>query len=90
MASNLNSEFNYRYQVIGSTPWEKLKTLKGFLEGRKRAAALEKVAELKHKAKLDNLRTSLTTRFIVKEAPDYIDEYNNHNIVSSYGWCCWY
>ncbi len=31
MASNLNSEFNYRYQVIGSTPWEKLKTLKGFL-----------------------------------------------------------
>jgi len=28
-------------------------------------------------AKLDNLRTSLTTRFIVKEAPDYIDEYNN-------------
>ena len=28
-------------------------------------------------AKLDNLKTSLTTRFIVKEAPDYIDEYNN-------------
>jgi hypothetical protein len=27
-------------------------------------------------AKLDNLKTSLTTRFIVKEAPDYIDEYN--------------
>ena len=26
MASNLNSEFNYRYQVIGNTPWEKLKT----------------------------------------------------------------
>ncbi len=41
MASNLNSEFNYRYQVIGSTPWEKLKTLKGFLVGRKRAAGLE-------------------------------------------------
>jgi hypothetical protein len=56
MASNLNSEFNYRYQVIGSTPWEKLKTLKGFLEGRKRAAALEKVAELKHKAKLEELK----------------------------------
>jgi hypothetical protein len=56
MASNLNSEFNYRYQVIGSTPWEKLKTLKGFLEGRRRAAALEKVAELKHKAKLEELK----------------------------------
>lgn len=56
MASNLNSEFNYRYQVIGSTPWEKLKTLKGFLEGRKRAAALEKVSELKYKAKLEELK----------------------------------
>jgi len=56
MASNLNSEFNYRYQVIGSTPWEKIKKLKGFLEGRKRAEALEKVAELKHRAKLEELK----------------------------------
>ena len=40
MASKLNSEFNYRYQVIGDTPWERIKTLKGFLEGRIRAAAL--------------------------------------------------
>lgn len=56
MASNLNSEFNYRYQVIGSTPWEKLKTLKGFLVGRKRAAALEKCAELKFKAKLEEYK----------------------------------
>jgi hypothetical protein len=56
MASNLNSEFNYRYQVIGSTPWEKIKTLKGFLEGRKRAEALEKVAELRHRAKLEELK----------------------------------
>jgi len=50
MAVKLNSEFNYRYQVIGETPWEKIKTLKGFLEGRIRAAALEKVADLKHQA----------------------------------------
>jgi hypothetical protein len=56
MASNLNSEFNYRYQVIGSTPWEKLKTLQGFLVGRKRAAVLEEVAELKHLAKLEELK----------------------------------
>lgn len=55
MASNLNSEFNYRYQVIGSTPWEKLKTLKGFLVGRKRAAVLEQCAELKYQAKLEEL-----------------------------------
>jgi hypothetical protein len=56
MASNLNSEFNYRYQVIGSTPWEKIKTLQGFLVGRKRAAVLEEVSELKHQAKLEELK----------------------------------
>jgi hypothetical protein len=56
MASNLNSEFNYRYQVIGNTPWEKLKTLQGFLVGRRRAAVLEQVADLKHQAKLEELR----------------------------------
>jgi len=60
MASNLNSEFNYRYQVIGSTPWEKLKTLQGFLVGRKRAAVLERVSELKHRAKLEEYRHLLT------------------------------
>jgi hypothetical protein len=56
MASNLNSEFNYRYQVIGSTPWEKIKTLQGFLVGRKRAAVLEEVAELKYQAKLEEIK----------------------------------
>jgi hypothetical protein len=55
MASNLNSEFNYRYQVIGNTPWEKLKTLQGFLVGRRRAAVLEQVADLKYQAKLAEL-----------------------------------
>lgn len=50
MASKLNSEFNYRTQVVGETVWEKIKTLKGFLEGRVRAAALEQVAVLKHEA----------------------------------------
>ena len=56
MASKLNTEFNYRYQVIGDTPWEKIKTLKGFLEGRVRAAALEEVANLKHQAKIAKLK----------------------------------
>jgi len=56
MASKLNTEFNYRYQVIGDTPWEKIKTLKGFLEGRIRAAALEEVANLKHQAKIAKLK----------------------------------
>ena len=56
MASNLNSEFNYRYQVIGNTAWERLKTLQGFLVGRKRAAALEECSDLKYEAKLLELK----------------------------------
>ena len=55
MAQKFNSEFNYRYQVIGCTPWEKIKTLKGFLEGRIRAAAQEEAGKLKYKAKLSKL-----------------------------------
>jgi hypothetical protein len=47
MASKFNTEFNYRYQVIGNTPWEKIKTLKGFLEGRVRTATLEEVSRIK-------------------------------------------
>ena len=56
MAVKLNTEFNYRYQVIGDTPWEKIKTLKGFLEGRVRAAVLEEVSQLKYKSKLAKLK----------------------------------
>ena len=40
MPSKFNTEFNYKYQVVGNTPWERIKTLKGFLEGRVRAVAL--------------------------------------------------
>lgn len=53
--AKFNSEFNYRYQVIGETVWEKIKTLHGFMDGRKRAAALEKVNELKTKAMYEKL-----------------------------------
>ena len=42
--------------MIGSTPWEKIKTLQGFYVGRKRAAVLEEVAELKYQAKLEELK----------------------------------
>ena len=55
MAQKFNTEFNYRYQVIGNTPWERIKTLKGFLEGRIRAQALEEVGNLKRQAKLSKL-----------------------------------
>ena len=37
MAQKFNTEFNYRYQVIGNTPWERIKTLKGFLEGQNKS-----------------------------------------------------
>jgi len=53
--AKLNSEFNYRYQVVGETLWEKIKTLHGFLDGRRRAAALEEVAALKRSAKFAEL-----------------------------------
>ena len=55
MAEKFNSEFNYRYQVIGNTPWERIKTLKGFLEGRIRALAGEEVHKVRSKAKLAKL-----------------------------------
>ena len=55
MAQKFNTEFNYRYQVIGDTPWERIKTLKGFLEGRIRALALEEVGKLRNQAKLSKL-----------------------------------
>ena len=56
MASKFNSEFNYRYQVIGDTPWEKIKTLQGFLEGRVRTAVLEEVSHLKYQSKVSELK----------------------------------
>ena len=56
MAAKLNTEFNYRYQVIGNTPWEKIKTLQGFLEGRVRAATLEEVSRIKFQAKIAKLK----------------------------------
>jgi hypothetical protein len=55
MPAKLNTEFNYRYQVIGETVWEKIKTLKGFLEGRRRAAVLQQVSELRYRAKLEEI-----------------------------------
>ena len=57
MPAKLNTEFNYRYQVIGETVWEKIKTLKGFYEGRIRAATGEKISEMKYKAKLMELES---------------------------------
>ena len=59
--AKLNSEFNYRYQVIGETVWEKIKTLHGFMDGRNRAAALEKVQELKVQAMYEKKKHLIET-----------------------------
>lgn len=70
MPAKLNTEFNYRYQVIGETVWEKIKTLKGFMEGRVRAAALEQVAEKKYQAKvakLEHLRDTNAPKYEILE-----------------------
>lgn len=51
MASKLNTEFNYRYQVIGETIREKIKTLKGFLVWRYRARDLENINNIRTESK---------------------------------------
>lgn len=51
MAQKLNSEFNYRTQIIGETPWARLQSLRGFLVGRKRARDLEKINGMRLQAK---------------------------------------
>ncbi len=56
MASKLNTEFNYRYQVIGETIREKIKTLKGFLVWRYRAKDLEKINNLKTESKKEQVK----------------------------------
>lgn len=61
MPSKFNSEFNYKYQVVGNTPWEKIKILKGFLEGRERAVGLEEASHLKHDALIAELTYLKTT-----------------------------
>ena len=56
MASKFNSEFNYRYQVIGHTPWEKIKTLQGFLEGRLRSATGEESSKIRRQGEIAKLK----------------------------------
>lgn len=86
MPSKLNSEFNYRYQVIGETVWEKIKTLKGFLEGRVRAAALERVANLKHQAKvaeLEHLRAIGALPHVILNLEAELVELESHRVVQA-------
>ncbi len=77
MPVKLNTEFNYRYQVIGETVWEKIKTLHGFLEGRRRAAALEEVGAIKlqaKRAKLEHLKQTGAPEYEILELTAEIKE----------------
>jgi hypothetical protein len=69
--SKLNSEFNYRFQVVGETVWEKIKTLLGFVDGRKRAVALEKVSEIKKRAAYEKLNYLKTTNAPLHEILEF-------------------
>jgi len=55
MPVKFNSEFNYRFQVIGETPWEKIKTLKGFLEGRRRVLDCIPASKKRYQALLSKI-----------------------------------
>ena len=84
MPSKLNSEFNYRYQVLGNTPWEKIKILKGFLEGRIRAVALEEVGHLKHAAKvaeLEHLKATDAPKHEQLNLQAELIELNSHMVI---------
>jgi hypothetical protein len=84
MPQPLNTEFNYRYMVIGETVWEKIKTLKGFLEGRIRAAALEEVDRLKYeakKAKLDWMCQGNAPLYEQLELEAEIVELESHRLI---------
>ena len=85
MPAKFNSEFNYRYQVIGETPWEKIKTLKGFLEGRKRAAVMEQVSNKKYEAKyaeLQYLKGNNGLRHVILNLEAEILEIESHRVTS--------
>ena len=85
MPAKFNSEFNYRYQVIGETPWEKIKTLKGFLEGRKRAAVMEQVSNKKYEAKcaeLQYIKENNGLRHVILNLEAEILEIESHRVTS--------
>ena len=88
MASKFNSEFNYRYQVIGETPWEKIKTLKGFLEGRISAGKMEEVAALRDKTKkaeIEHLKNTGAPEHLILKAISEDVELDAHRAIERHG-----
>ena len=76
MAVKLNSEFNYRFQVEGNTPWEKIKQLKGFYEGRINVRDSQKSSEKYHEALIKEIQylknTSAPEHDILRKEADLI------------------
>jgi len=88
MAVKMNSEFNYRYQVIGETPWEKIKTLKGFLEGRIKTRKLEEISDLRYNAKLlelQSLKQSNALPHVIMNVHAEILEIEAHRVIEKEG-----
>lgn len=76
----VNTEFNYRFQVKGETPWERIKVLKGFLEGRQRVLDNLPSVELKRKAahaELEYLKNSDSPPHVVMRMQADIMEMEN-------------
>ena len=64
MVSKVNTIFNYKYIVDGETIWYRIKTLQGFLNGRKQAFEMQKVSEKNFealKAKYEYLKSKPET-----------------------------
>ena len=74
MASKLNTEFNYRTQVIGDTIRERIKTLKWFLEWRLRAKGLEEVNGIKLQSKKEKILWIREWGWAEREALELIAE----------------
>ena len=86
MPVKLNTEFNYRYQVEGNTPWEQIKTLQGFLEGRIRAAALEEVSNKKFQAlqcELNHVKANSGLPHVVLRLEAELLEAESHRITQA-------
>ena len=89
MASKFNSEFNYRYQVIGHTPWEKIKTLQGFLEGRIQASTGEEANKFRKQGEIAKLKwleeTNAPEHEILFYKADMIES-NSHDATAKDGY----
>ena len=70
MASKSHTEFEYKFQVNGETIWEKIKILRGFYEGRIRAAKLQEVGNKRYQSKVEKIKWLKETNGPIHEILD--------------------